>query len=182
MDAPAWLAPFTGIVALGTSLFLVSIYVYGETLPPEHHVTVRATMSAPADDVWALLTDMEQRPRWRPHVDRIVKLPDEQGVPSWRELDPGGDRFDFLVVEDQRPRLVLAVARPEDLGMTATWEFTVEPAGSGSVLTVTEHGGLDNPFFRGWWWFRTGPYAGIEPDLRSLGAVLGSDVVIERVP
>jgi uncharacterized protein YndB with AHSA1/START domain len=181
MEAPGWLAPFTGIVALGTSLSLVAVYMFGLSRPEAHEATVRAALSVPADDVWALLTDMEQRPRWRPKVERIGKLDDEKGLPSWRELDPRGNRFDFLVVEQQRPRLVLAVARPEDLGMTATWQFTVEPAGTGSVVTVTENGALDNPFFRGWWWMTTGPYAGIEPDLRALGEVLGAEVVLERI-
>jgi uncharacterized protein YndB with AHSA1/START domain len=181
VDAPAWLAPLTGLVALGTSLVLTGIYAYGTSLPEEHHATVRGELGASADEVWALLSDMEQRPKWRPQVDRIGKLKDENGKPSWRELDPGGDRFDFVVLEDEPPKLVLAVARPEDLGMTATWEFEVQPAGTGSVVTVTEHGALDNPFFRGWWWLRTGPYAGIEPDLRALAGALGSEVRIERV-
>lgn len=181
MDAPGWLAPFTGLVALGTSLSLVGVYAYGERTPEAHDVRVRATYTVPADAVWALLVDMERRPTWRPNVDRIGRITDEQGRPTWRELDPGGDRFDFEVVEEARPRLVLAVARPEDLGMTASWEYTVAPAGSGSTLDVREQGSLENPFFRGWWWLTTGPYAGIEPDLEAIGRVLGSETVIERL-
>lgn len=180
MEAPGFIAPLTGVVALGSALSLFGVYAYGTSKPDEHHATVSATFSASADDVWALLADFEERPRWRPRVTRIARLPDEGGKEIWRELDAGDDRFDFVVVEDQRPRLVLAVARPEDLGMTATWEFTVEPNGQGSVVTVAERADIDNPFFRGWWWLTTGPWAGIEPDLRALGATLGSEVALER--
>ena len=180
MEVPRWLAPLSGVVAIGAGIGLVGIWTWGASLPEEHTATVRARIPVDADTVWALVSDPTRRPEWVERVARVVEG-EVDGVHAWRQVDPTGDRFDFRIVEDRRPTLVIATARAEDLGMAARWTWTVEPADGATDVTLTEVGSIPNPLFRANWQLRRGPYVIIESDLRSLAEALGVDVVPERV-
>ncbi|MEQ1506191.1 MAG: SRPBCC family protein [Myxococcota bacterium] len=182
---PEWLAPATGVVALGSGVALVGLYAYGRSVPETHHTEVHATIPEAPDAAWALAVDWKQRPTWRPDVARIGEIDDIAGRPTWRELDPGGDRFDFSIETEVRPTLVLVAARPEDLGMEVRWTWTIEPAPGatgeeGTRITIAEDASIDNELFRGWWALTVGPYAAIEPDLAAFTAALGHPAVPER--
>jgi hypothetical protein len=181
MEAPAWLAPVTGALALGTAGAMVALHSYGASLPEEHRATATAEIPVSAERAWALLSDHRRRPEWRPNVARAGRLDDVSGLPLWRELDHGGDRFDFVVLEEQPPELRLAVARPEDIGMSAEWTWTVEPLGPERArVSVTEVGRIENLLVRGWWGLTVGPWGGIEPDLVGFARALGAEVVPVR--
>ena len=191
MEVPRWLAPLSGVVAIGAGIGLVGIWTWGASLPEEHTATVRARIPVDADTVWALVSDPTRRPEWVEGVARVVEG-EVDGVHAWRQVDPTGDRFDFRIVEDHRPTLVIATARAEDLGMAARWTWTVEPvdgaSGDGArgfgatEVTLTEAGSIPNPLFRANWQLRRGPYVIVESDLRSLAEALGAPgIEIERV-
>jgi uncharacterized protein YndB with AHSA1/START domain len=181
MEPPRWLAPLTGAIAFGSSAAMVGVYAYGLSLPEEHAATVRAEIPVPAEQVWALLTDLKKRATWRPHVAKVGRIEDVSGHEVWRELDAREARFDFIVLENAFPRLTYATARPEDIGMSAEWTWTVTPQGDHAVVEVHETGRIENQLVRAWWGIEAGPYQGIEPDLRGFATALGSpDVPIER--
>lgn len=182
MAPPNWLAPLTGGVSLATCFGLVGVYAYGRAQPADHASTVTAEVPAGPDEVMALLTAFDRRPEWRPHVERIARIADgEGGRPVWRELDPSGDRFDFVVAEVGADTLSLHTAHPEDIGMVATWTWTVTPGeGRGSRITLTERGTVDNEFFRGYWALADGQYRAIEEDLAALSAALGGTSALAR--
>jgi uncharacterized protein YndB with AHSA1/START domain len=181
VEVPSWLAPLSGVLAIGAGFGLVGLWLWGESLPEEHTATIRARIPADSDRVWALVSDPTRRPEWVEHVVKVVEG-EVDGVHAWRQVDPGGDRFDFRVVEADRPVLVIATARTEDLGMEARWTWTVEPADGATDVTLTEVGAVTNPLFRAMWRLRRGPYVVIESDLRSLSAALGAPgIVPERV-
>jgi hypothetical protein len=182
VEAPGWLAPLSGVVAMGVGVGLVALWTWGSSLPEAHTGTVRARLPVDDDVVWALVSDPLRRPEWVEHVAKVVEG-EVDGVHAWRQVDPSGDRFDFRVVEERRPELVIATARTEDLGMAARWTWTVEDdGGGGTLVTVTEEGTVPNPFYRAGWQLRRGPYVVIESDLRGLAAALGAPgVAIERV-
>lgn len=182
MELPAWLAPLSGTLAMVVGLGLAGLWVWGDSLPEQHTATVRASIPVEPDVAWDLVSDMTRRPEWVEHVVEVVEGQVE-GVHAWRQLDAEGDRFDFRVVEERRPVLVLATARTGDIGMSARWTWTVEPAGPAATeVTLTEEGSVPNPLFRASWQLQRGPYGVIEADLRSLVAALGApDAAIERL-
>ncbi|MCA9488542.1 MAG: SRPBCC family protein, partial [Myxococcales bacterium] len=71
MDHERWLAPLTGVIAIGTGLSIVAVYAYGRSLPVEHEVTVIAWAPVPPEKAWELLSDPTRRPEWAPRVERI---------------------------------------------------------------------------------------------------------------
>jgi hypothetical protein len=169
LEAPRWLAPLSGVVAMAAGLALAG-------------GTVRARLPVDDDVVWALVSDPRRRPEWVEHVVKVVEG-QVDAVHAWRQVDAKGDRFDFRVVEERRPVLVVATARTEDLGMAARWTWRVEDDGGGTLVTVTEEGTIPNPFYRASWQLRRGPYVIVESDLRGLAAALGApDIAVERLP
>jgi hypothetical protein len=179
MQPPQWLAPLTGIFAFGSCLALVGVHVYGRSLPEQHVASARAELSVSADQAWDLLIDHQRRTEWRRNVVRVGRIEDVDGHQVWRELDRGEDRFDFIVLALERPKLVYATARPQDIGMSAEWTWTVEDRGGHAVVEVTEVGSIRNELVRGWWGLFAGPHSGIEPDLEAFARALGAEARVE---
>jgi uncharacterized protein YndB with AHSA1/START domain len=109
-------------------------------------VTVRAHISAPREEVFALLADVAARPAWCDHFMKDYRLvtPRSVGVGAgarfrldWR----GGTRYvEFTVVEERSPRRIVEEGRTGRLGRTrwgAEYELTSPSAGITRVeLTV----------------------------------------------
>ncbi len=181
MDAERWLPPLVGGIAISTALAVVGVYAYGHSLPARHEVTVRAVVPGDPAEVHALLADPSRRTAWMPRVVRVGRVEDDAlGRPVWRQLDPADDRFEFAVVSDAFPSVVLTAAKPEEIGMSVTWTWTVSPRGEGVEVALTEVGDIPNELFRGVWSLRSGPYAQVERDLGAFAAHLGSDAPVSR--
>jgi uncharacterized protein YndB with AHSA1/START domain len=139
----------------------------------------------PPQQVYALLSDYERRPEWRPAVARIGRIDDDgEGRQVWRELDGGDDRFDFTVVEEvPGERVVLSTASPDQIGYDATWAFTVHanPDVGGSTLEVVEVGEVDNPLWRGVFYLRSSPWQTVEQELRWVADALSPGATPRRV-
>lgn len=178
-ELPTLLAPATGVIAFGTCLAMVGLHLYGASLPRQHVAQVEVEVPASPDEVWALLSDPSRRPEWRPRVVAATEV--DAAAHVWTEIDTSEDRFDFVVVSAEPRTFVMATARPEDIGMYAEWRWTVTPGpDGGSRITAREEGAIKNDLVRGYWALWTGPYAGIEPDLKGLAERLGGTVDVRR--
>ena len=172
---------------LGVTVVLMSTvlgtYIYGANTSPRHVSEGSAALEAPADQVLALLHDMDRRPEWRPEVTRIARKADpEDPREVWREMDREDDRFDFEVVERSSDGLVLRTEAAEQIGYEATWTFRVEPAANGTRVHVREEGHIDNPLFRGVFWLRGDTLQTVTDELTWLGlAVDGHAPTLEDV-
>jgi hypothetical protein len=176
MQVPEVLAPISGVLAVGASLAIVGVYLHGRSEPVEHLATLETVVPVAPEVCGALLVDLPRRPTWRSNVERIGRVDDAvDGREVWRELDGGGDRLDLVVDEVRPDRLVIGVARPEDIGIRATWTWVIEPVDGGSRIELSEAGAIENDFFRGWWSLRFGRYAAIEQDLTSFARALGAE-------
>jgi uncharacterized protein YndB with AHSA1/START domain len=104
--------------------------------------TVSHHVNAPADLVFAMVTDLARLPTWNRRMTGVVELPED--------LAPGaewvvgfrvpGKRFDSrsVVVEfDARRRRFVHRSKPVDDNPSYTvWTWEVEPEGDGSRITV----------------------------------------------
>ena len=109
-------------------------------------VTVRTHISAPREQVYALIADVAARPAWCDHFQKDYRLvtPRSEGVGAgaryrldWR----GGTRYvEFTIVEGRAPRRVVEDARTGRLGRTrmgSEYELTSPSTGLTRVeLTV----------------------------------------------
>ncbi|MGA5819123.1 SRPBCC family protein [Kitasatospora sp. NPDC094028] len=140
----------------------------GRRLPVEHVTEGGLELAQPPGAVWAVLTDIDLYPAWRPGLTHVERLPAAAGGrPRWREYDRHGHTT-FEVVADEAPhRLVTGIADP-DLPYGGTWTFLLAPAGEGCSLTVTERGEVRKPMYRAVAHYLTGEDAGVHRFLDAL--------------
>jgi len=98
---------------------------------------LNAVLPASPDQVFSILTDLDQTPQWMPSIQKIERLDDRPfGVgTSWRETRLAGRRtmesLIHVVACDRGSRLGLRV---ESSGMEGDLEFTLHPTGPGTEV------------------------------------------------
>ena len=163
-----WVLAFA---ALLVALVLI-VSVIGYTLPRSHVASASARFAAPPDSLWTSLTDVPAFPKWRPGVARVELLPDENGQRGWREFGKH-DAVTYRVVESVAPRRLVARIADQNLPFGGSWTYDLAPDGSGSRLTITEHGEVYNPIFRFVSRFIVGHTSTMEAVLRALATKHG---------
>ncbi len=135
------------IVAGILAAIILVVVLIGFALPVAHQATTEATVKAPAKSVYALITDVDRYPTWRPSVKRIERLPDSAGKTRFREF--GGDGTILYEVESAEPdrRIVTRIA-DRSLPFGGSWTYELTPRGDSTTLRITEDGEVYNPVFR----------------------------------
>lgn len=135
----------------------------------EHRVARTIQIAQNRDAVWARITDYANSPDWRPKLQGVHRVADRDDRPVWRE----GDLL-METVEEERPRrLVRRIADPGAFG--GEWRFTLEEAGTGCRLVITEDGWVQNPVMRLVSRYRGGHTREINRYLRALAHSFGDD-------
>jgi uncharacterized protein YndB with AHSA1/START domain len=153
----------------------------GLFLPGEHHAASRITIGQPAESVWAVVGDPGALQGIWPELTRAERLPDRGGKPVWQEEVDGFTMT--MVVEEAIPpsRLVTRIDSPPDAAFGGTWTYQLQPASTGTTVTVTEDGWIANPLFR-----VLGALAGLHGSLdgylTALGNRFGEPVTPEHLP
>ncbi len=139
-----WFLLFTGVVA---GLLLVAL-VGGLFVPRRHEASVRRIVPGTPEEVWAAITTPSEFPEWRPGVDRVeVQDRGGEGVERWVEHGPTG-AMGMEVEERDPPRRLVVRIVGDELPFGGSWTWELEPEGSGTAVTLTEDGRIDNPLFR----------------------------------
>jgi uncharacterized protein YndB with AHSA1/START domain len=157
------------VIALGVLIALVMLVVLiGWALPVKHHVTREATYAASPAQLFALITDVEAFPLWRPKVKSVHRDTSAQGRTRFRET--GSDGTILFEVDREVPdqQLITRIADPK-LPFGGTWTFDILPADAGrTTLRITEDGEVYSPVFRFVSRFVLGHHATIEVYLRDV--------------
>lgn len=136
----AWMLGGVGgllAVAFGVALFL----------PVDHTASVSRAVAGTPEEVWAVITGVEQFTTWRTDIDRVERLEPREGWPVWREEGASGPlTFEVTGIEPAR-RLVTRIA-DEGLPFGGTWMYELEPTGTGTLVTITENGEIYSPVYR----------------------------------
>jgi uncharacterized protein YndB with AHSA1/START domain len=167
------------------SLFslLALIALIGAMQPRDHVATMTATIAAPADKVWAVLTDVAAYPTWRTGLKSVDVLSKPDAPLSWRENTRQGPMT--LTVESfEPPRRMVARIMDDGQPFGGAWEYVVAPdntdAGKARV-TITERGWVSNPIFRFVSRFVMGHYSTLDTYLRALSRKFGAEVTPARL-
>lgn len=131
----------------GLALVAAGVTGVGVLLPVAHTATVSASVPAPPDVVWRLITEVEAFPEWRSDVERVERLPDREGRAVWREAGPTG-ALTMEVVRTEERRLMETRIADRGLPFGGTWTYRLDPVAEGTRVTLTEDGEVYNPFFR----------------------------------
>ncbi len=153
------------------------ITVVGLLRPADHVAAITVRLAAPRDRVWAVVTDFTAQPQWFGEVTASERIADIDGQPAWKERFGG---FDATLVQRERVEGTRIVREVLPSGsFSGTWSYDLADDGAGTRLTVTEHGHVGNPFFRGVMAVMD-PRATMRAYVAALGSRLG--VPVEEVP
>ena len=159
---------------LGALAALVAVVAgVGYLLPVRHRASREATFAASPDVVFATITRVEDFPSWRSVVTKVDVIASAPEHPSWRESGSNGA---ILFVADRVSAPTTLVTRIADrsLPFGGTWTYELTPAGTGTMLRITEDGEVYNPIFRFMSRYVFGHTATIDTYLRDLGKKLSS--------
>ena len=134
------------ILVLGALVaVLLAVVAFGYALPVGHVASRAATLAAPPERVHAALADVERYPAWRSDVRSIEVV--GRAPLQWREHGSNGS-IAFEIRENTPPRKLVTHIADRTLPFGGTWTFEIAPAGTGTRVTITEHGEVYNPLFR----------------------------------
>ena len=157
-----WIVAAIAVIAL-------VVVVVGYSLPTAHTVTRTVRLALPPEVLYAVLSDVDRYPSWRPSVKSLVRAPDREGRPAWVE-DTGGMKIPMYFERMDRPSLLVARIADRSLPFGGTWTYRIAPAAGGSELTITEDGEVYNPIFRFMSRFVFGHYATMDEFIKQLQA------------
>jgi uncharacterized protein YndB with AHSA1/START domain len=175
------LLKLAGVVLAALVVLALLATLAGAFLARTHRAAVRATFAADAGTLFATLTDVEGFAAWHPGVRSARRIAPLDGRAAFEEVT-GDSTVRYVVAESAPPhRLVIRIAS-DDLPYGGTWTFELAPDGPRTRVTATEDGWVGPPLFRLLARFVFGYHATLAKHLRALGARLGEDVAVERVP
>jgi len=146
------------------------VALIGLTLPQNHSALRTAQLSPAPDSVWAIITNVDGYPSWRKDVTSVERVPGQ--TLSWREIS-GRDRMTYEATTVEQPSHFVTHIADKDLPFGGSWDYRIEPSGTGSKLTITENGEVYNPIFRFVSRFVMGHTATIDKYLTALAARTG---------
>ena len=154
------------------------VYLIGLFLPVRHSVTLAREVAGTPEEVWTVITGVEEFPAWRPGVVHAERLEPLGGWPAWREEGPD-ETLTFAIAAVEPPRRLVSEIVDEGLPFGGRWTYTLEPTASGTRVTITEDGFVYSPLYR-----VVSRFAGYETTAQSyldaLQARMGG--IVEQVP
>ena len=166
------------VLWIGATLAAIAAvaFIVGFALPQNHVASRSAHLASPPEVVWEVITGVEQYPAWRKDVDSVQLLTGQGDTLAWREVS-GGDRISFVAETVEAPSRLVTRISDKSLPFGGSWEYRIEPDGTGSKVTITENGEVYNPIFRFVSRFVIGHTATIDKYLAALAARLGETIV-----
>ncbi|KAI8142728.1 hypothetical protein BJV82DRAFT_614055 [Fennellomyces sp. T-0311] len=131
------------------------IYVLGCLLPKEH--TVSRTRSYPdttAEEIWQILTNVEQYSAWQPTLERIDVQCQEQddGQQVYTEYTARNKRITTVIAHNKIVKRITeedsATQKKKKPTFVGTWTFEISTTTTGAIVQITEEGSISRPMVR----------------------------------
>jgi uncharacterized protein YndB with AHSA1/START domain len=153
------------LIAYGVGLFVPRDHVASMTIDFEKASTAQ---------VWKLITDFGNTPKWRSDVTGVRVSAQADGKTRFTESTSQGD-VEFEVLEQSPGKQVVKVVDDnQPFGGTWTWLVAPRPGG-GTSVRITEVGFIKNPIFRTMGIIFFSPTDTMDGYLRSLAKALGEN-------
>jgi uncharacterized protein YndB with AHSA1/START domain len=194
----------TGIVIGILALLVAVVALIGMTLPQDHVAARTVRVRQTPEEVFAIISDVENVPAWRADITRVEILPSDNGRMMFREH--GSDAVTYRVEASEPPRRRVVRIADTNLPYGGTWTYDVTPIAPVAAtatatataaaartasfggeplpltqITITERGEVYNPIFRFMSRFVFSHHATIDAYLTALGKKLGEPVTPEPI-
>lgn len=165
-------------IVVGLIAAVATIVVGGLFIPRGHRTSRAIRLSAPPEQVWAVITDFPSHPSWRPGVKSIQREADRDGRPVWREFDKHGQSMPVEIMIFTPPSRMVGRIADDSLPFAGTWTYEVTADEKSTRLRITEDGEIRSSAFR--YIAKTMGYsATIEQYLEALAKKMGDPAEVE---
>lgn len=168
-----------GLGVLG--ILLLTPLVIGCLLPERFEGRVTARLSKPVDEVWEALQDFESHPMTGKMMKSVEILPEEDGLPAWREDMGHGELITVKTVERNEPHRLCREMSSASLPMTSRWEYELAPDQSACRVTLygetfIRNGSWMSPVFRFMMLIGGGVKKGLQIQLDMISQSRGAEI------
>lgn len=169
-------------IVIAIAAMVAVVAALGARLPVSHMATRAVAINAPADVVFNTITDFAGAPSWRTDVKSMTESVDPASGRK-RVTEESSNGTMTMEVEQSVPntRLVTRIVG-EGLPYGGAWAYALEPQGTMTKVTITEHGEVYNPIFRFISNYIIGHTGTMDTYLTNLGRKFGSEVAIIDAP
>lgn len=155
--------------------FILALLATGAMLPEKHVVSRSLTVNRPISEVWQVLTDHAEEPKWRPDVESVARVADRNGHPVWEEKYRNGDTMLIETTLVNAPqRMERKIVDQSAFGGGWVYELSSSGDGKATTIRITENGEVYNPAFRFIGRFIIGLEATVEKYLTDLATKFGT--------
>jgi len=130
------------------ALMLALATLVGSRLPKTHVAASRLRLEAPVDEIWEIVTDFTNYPKWRPGLARVDAGPMIEGQPSWYEYCSSKIKVHLKITECEPKKRLVTQLVGEKLPIFGAWEYEFTDDKGGTMLTITERDKVYNPLLR----------------------------------
>ena len=123
---------------------VIIVLLIGYLLPVKHTETLRVTVPASPEKVWARIMDTKQYPVWRKDIKSVEAVTDS----TWTEVTSDGDNLPLCIVAKEAGKRVVTRINGQGMPFGGEWEYLLVPDSDSTRVTITEHGEVYNPIFR----------------------------------
>lgn len=161
------------LFVMATLVSLVLAVVVGGLATPRKHIATRViTLKAPPETVFAIIHDVASYPDWRDDIHSVHVDVRNDATMRWTEVGTNGS-VTYEATSDHPPFHFTARIADQDLNYSGEWRYTLTPAGTGTRVSIAEHGEVGNPIFRFIGTHIMGFTRSIDAYLRNLALQLG---------
>jgi hypothetical protein len=121
-------------------LLVALVALIGWLLPATREGRAEVVISAPPDQILAVIADVEAQPEWRA-VGTVTRTAD-----GWEEVTARGERISFVAEEMTAARIRLSFS--SDAGYAGEWEARLDPVEGGTRISVVERATMPSPLGR----------------------------------
>lgn len=165
------------IVVAVLAAIVLGVAAVGMALPQNHVAQRSAHFSASPEKIWAVIADAASYPTWRSDVSSVQMLSAEGGKVAWREVSAKGNKLSFEATTSEPPSHLVTLITDKGIPFGGNWDYRIVPDGTGSRITITEHGEVYNPIFRFVSRYVMGHTATLDAYFKGLAAKLGEPYV-----
>lgn len=161
---------------------LVTATLIGSRLPKTHVAASRIRLDIPVNEVWDVVVDFAEYPKWRPGLARVEAGPEIDGRPTWYEYCTPRMKVQLQFVEFEPKKRLVSRLVGENLPIFGAWEYEFVPGEQeGTVLTITESDKIYHPLFRFFSRFAFPHHAAMDVFLIALSRYFGCEGVPEHL-
>ena len=138
---------FLAVLAL-IAVVLALATIVGSRLSKTHVAASRQRLDATLDEVWDVVTNFAEYPKWRPGLTRVDAGPEIDGQPTWFEYCAPKIKVQLQFTEFEPKKRLVTRLVGDNLPIFGAWEYEFTEEGEGTLLTITEVDKVYNPLLR----------------------------------